>query len=358
MSRITHDLCDWLSVPHHEHNRGAATGASFGRKPEPVRELHKTAQRIALPAGRRMVLAGGSGYLGRLLSQHFQGLGWEVITLTRAKTDRTAGTIHWDGSSPGSWAEHLNGADALINLAGRSVNCRYHARNRRQMMDSRIATTRVLGEAIAQCTKPPQVWLNASTATIYRHTFGQAWDEKGEIGGCPEAKDEFSVEIATEWERAFDEAPVTATRKIKLRTAMVLGKAADPNNALRPLSLLARLGLGGRLGNGRQFMSWIHETDFCRAIEFLIARDDLAGIVNLAAPEPLPNAEFMRALRRRVGMPVGLPAANWMLEVGAFLLRTETELLIKSRRVVPARLLEAGFMFKFPSLGTALEDLL
>lgn len=210
----------------------------------------------------------------------------------------------------------------------------------------------------ARCRRPPGVWLNSSTATIYRHTFGPAWDETGEIGGCREAKDAFSVEIATAWERALDEAPTPGTRKVKLRTAMVLSRNGDPNNALRPLSVLARLGLGGRFGSGRQFVSWIHESDFCRALEFLIERDDLAGPVNLAAPGPVTNSDFMRALRRQVGVAFGLPAATWMLEAGAFFLRTETELLIKSRRVVPRRLLEAGFHFDHPSLDTALADLL
>jgi hypothetical protein len=214
----------------------------------------------------------------------------------------------------------------------------------------------VLGEAIARCASPPRVWLNSSTATIYRHTFGPAWDEAGEIGATPEAKDAFSVEVATAWEREFNAAPTPRTRKVALRSAMVLGHAR--NSVFPVLRRMTRLGLGGRMGSGRQFVSWIHQEDFCRAVEFLLERDDLSGVVNLAAPNPLPNADMMRLFRELCGVPIGLPATEWMLEVGAFLLHTETELIIKSRRVVPGRLLAAGFQFRFPEMRGAVADLM
>jgi uncharacterized protein (TIGR01777 family) len=198
-------------------------------------------------------------------------------------------------------------------------------------------------------------WLNASTATIYKHTFGPAWDETGEIGGTPAAKDEFSVEVATAWERAFADAPTPATRKIALRSAMVLGMGA--NSVFPTLRRLARFGLGGRMGSGRQFVSWIHESDFCRAIDWLLQRGDFEGAVNLAAPNPVTNAEMMRTLCKVCRIPFGLPAACWMLEVGAFFLRTETELTFKSRHVVPKRLLAAGFQFRFPELDEAMREL-
>jgi uncharacterized protein (TIGR01777 family) len=199
------------------------------------------------------------------------------------------------------------------------------------------------------------VWLNSSTATIYKHTFGAAWDESGEIGGCAEAKDIFSVEIATEWERVFSEAKTPRTRKVTLRSAMVLGHAR--NSVLPNMLRLVRLGLGGSMAGGRQYVSWIHNEDFCRAIEWVIDHEAVLGIVNLAAPNPLPNTDFMRTLREICGVPLGLPAARWMLEVGAFFMRTETELIIKSRRVVPGRLLAEGFKFCFPELRAAVEDL-
>ena len=243
----------------------------------------------------------------------------------------------------------------MINLTGRSVNCRYNARHRQEILNSRVESTRVLGEAISRCAQAPEVWLNASTATVYRHTFGDPWDETGETEATAEAKDRFSVEVAWAWERALKEAATPRTRKVVLRMAMVLGFGI--NSVFPTLTRLARLGLGGRMGNGRQFVSWIHETDYCRAIEWLITHPDLYGPVNLTAPNPIPNAEMMRTLREICGVPFGLPATDWMLEVGAFFLRTETELLIKSRRVVPGCLLKSGFDFQLPTIRKAFEEL-
>jgi len=306
---------------------------------------------------KRLILAGGSGFLGAVLAKYFVARRWEVVVLTRQPNNRVDGVrlVQWDGETLGGWSRELEGADAVINLAGVSVNCRYGPRNRKLILDSRVNSTRVLGEAIARCAKPPRVWLNSSTATIYKHTFGPAWDERGEIGGNREAKDEFSVEVARAWEQAFHEAPTPATRKIALRSAMVLGSGS--NSVFPMLRRLVRLGSGGRMASGAQFVSWIHEEDFCRAIEWLLDRDEFSGIVNLAAPNPVTNAEMMRALREICGVRLGLPATRWMLEVGAFFLRTETELIIKSRRVVPGRLLDAGFKFHFPHLREAFEDL-
>lgn len=305
----------------------------------------------------RLILAGGSGFLGRALARHFAAQGAEVVILTRSPgpAQGRIREVFWDGASLGEWRHELAGARALINLAGLSVNCRYHARNRRRLLDSRLLSTRVLGQAVAASPNPPPVWLNSSTATIYRHTFGPAWDETGAIGGCPEAKDLFSVHIATEWERGFQEAPTPRTRKVALRSAMVLGHAS--NSVLPTLLRLARLGLGGSLAGGRQFVSWIHVEDFCRAIDWILDHPGLEGPVNLAAPHPRPNAEFMAEIRRAAGRSFGLPATRWMLELGAFFLRTETELVLKSRRVVPGRLLADGFEFRFPEVRGALENL-
>jgi hypothetical protein len=243
----------------------------------------------------------------------------------------------------------------VINLTGRSVNCRYHQRNRKLILESRVDSTHAIGQAIARCKAPPPIWLNASTATIYKHTFGPAWDESGEIAGTPEAKDEFSIEVATAWERTFDEAQTPATQKVAMRAAMVLGRGK--NSVFPMLQQLTRLGLGGKMGNGRQFVSWIHEQDFCRVVEWLINHDAVSGLVNVAAPNPVTNAEMMRIFRDTCRMPVGLPATKWMLEIGAFFLRTETELIIKSRRVIPRRLVESGFVFDFPFLRGALGEL-
>jgi uncharacterized protein (TIGR01777 family) len=306
---------------------------------------------------RRIILAGGSGFLGRILREHYLKQECEVVVLTRSPREAkgVSREMAWDGRTLGEWASELDGADVLINLAGRSVDCRYHARNRKLMLDSRVDSTRVLGEAIAQCARPPKVWLNSSTATIYRHNFGPAWNEDGEIGATPEAKDAFSVEVALAWEREFNAAKTSRTRKVALRSAMVFGHGA--NSVFPVLCRLARLGLGGRMASGSQFVSWIHQTDFCRAIDWLIEREEFIGPVNLAAPNPVTNSEMMATVRKQCGVPRGLPAAAWMLEVGAFFLRTETELIIKSRRVAPARLLLSGFKFQFPELRGALDDL-
>jgi len=305
----------------------------------------------------KVLLAGGSGFLGTVLADHLAAKDNEVVILTRSPKARggLVREVPWDGEAVGGWGEELEGARALINLAGISVNCRYHANNRRLMLDSRLKSTRVLGEAIARCSNPPPVWLNSSTATIYRHTFGPAWDEAGEIGGCPEAKDIFSVQVATEWERVFNETNTPRTRKVALRSAMVLGHAK--NSVLPNLLRLGRLGLGGSLAGGRQYVSWIHQEDFCRAVEWIIEHECLRGPVNLAAPNPVTNADFMTAIRKVCRAPYGLPASRWMLEIGAFFLRTETELVIKSRRVIPGKLLADGFVFQHPQVLSAIEHL-
>jgi uncharacterized protein (TIGR01777 family) len=236
---------------------------------------------------KRIVIAGGSGFLGGVLGEYFAAPRNEIVIFTRKPKVR-AGPVRevlWDGETLGKWASELEGAQALINLAGVSVNCRYHARNRKLLLDSRLNSTRVLGEAIARCANPPPVWLNSSTATIYKHNFGQAWNEAGEIGGCVEAKDIFSVQIASEWERVFNEARTPRTRKIALRLAMVLGH--EQNSVLPNMLRLVRLGLGGSMAGGGQFVSWIHHEDFCRAVEWLIEHEHFTGIVNLAAPNPL-----------------------------------------------------------------------
>ena len=306
---------------------------------------------------KRIILAGGSGLLGHALARHFGGAGYEVVILTRAPKVMTGTIRHtgWDARTLGDWTRELEGAVAVFNLTGRTVDCRYNARNRNEIMESRVDSTRVIGEAVSRCPQPPPVWLNASTATIYQHTYGPAWDETGTISGTPEAKDLFSVEVGRAWENELNQAKTPHTRRIALRTAMVLGRGK--NSVFPVLRRLVRLGLGGKMGDGKQFVSWIHETDFCRAVEWLIAHENLRGAVNVCAPNPLPNREMMRTLRGLYGIPFGLPATKWMLELGAFFLRTETELILKSRRVIPRKMVESGFTFQFPSFTEAVEDL-
>ena len=303
---------------------------------------------------KRIVIAGGSGFLGQRLEHYFAGHGWDVIILTRT-AERENNRIQWDGRTLGNWAAELEGAAAIVNLSGRTVDCRYNARNRTEIMQSRVESTRVIAEAIAHCAKPPRVWLNASTATLYKHTRGPAWDENGETGATAEANDEFSIEVGRAWETEFLKSPLVGTRKITLRTAMVLG--LGKNSVFPVLRKLVRCGLGGKQGTGQQFVSWVHEEDFCRAVEWLIERDEAAGVFNLCAPNPLTNTEMMRAFRQLLRVHFGVPAPKWVLEIGAIFLRTETELVLKSRRVIPGKLLMMGFQFRFARFQQAIFNL-
>ena len=263
----------------------------------------------------------------------------------------------WDGIHVHGWVESLEGADVVINLAGRSVDCRYHAE---PAGDFGIADSadQDSGEVIGKLAAPPRLWMNASTATIYRHALDRAMDEEtGEIGWSEPVAPEwrFSVDVASQWEESFFEAKTPRTRKVALRGAMVM--SGEHGGAFEKLLRLVRLGLGGAAGSGEQFVSWVHENDFVRAIEYLMASDDVEGVVNVAAPTPLPNRDFMRALREAWGIGFGLAPREWMLEFGAAFLRTETELILKSRQVVPGRLLERGFLFEFPEWPRAARDL-
>jgi uncharacterized protein (TIGR01777 family) len=307
----------------------------------------------------KIVIPGGSGQVGTLLARAFHAEGHEVVVLSRRLSVQPWRVVEWDGVSLGPWQSDIDGCDVVINLAGRSVNCRYTAPNRDQILQSRVLSTRVVGQAIANASRPPRVWLQASTATIYAHRYDAPNDEySGILGGSePDSPDSwrFSIEVARAWEDEFHKAIVAHTRKVALRSAMTL--SPDRGGIFDALHGLVRRGFGGRAGDGRQYLSWVHYEDFIAAVRWLIARDDIDGVVNIASPNPLPNAEFMRILRNACGARFGLPARAWMLEIGAMAMRTETELILKSRRVVPARLLEHGFTFRYPDWPSAAQDL-
>jgi len=299
----------------------------------------------------KMIIAGGNGFLGKHLARHFTQFGYRVITLSR-KRGYHIGMLHWDGRTLGRWTEALEGAAVVLNLAGRTVDCRYNIVNRYAIIRSRIDSTQVLGEAIARCQNPPAVWLNASTVTIYADTQDEQpanTEADGVIGRG------FSERVAQQWEAEFWVAATTHTRRVALRTAIVLG--AD-GGALPIMARLARWGLATPQGSGRQWMSWLHVDDLCRAMELLIARSDLEGTFNLCAPQPIRNQEFNQLLWQHYQPRWQLPQPKWLLEIGAFLLRTETELVLKSRKVAPRRLLENGFTFRYPSCDQAFADLL
>ncbi len=310
-------------------------------------------------ANLRIVIAGGSGQVGQMLAQHFHEAGHEVTVLARQPCSAPWRTLLWDGRQQGPWTEVIDGADVLINLAGRNVNCRYTPRHRSEIMESRVQSTRLLGEVIRLVARPPALWMNASTATIYRHSLDRPMDEAGgELGGMEPGAPEtwrFSIDVARSWEREFFAAETPRTRKIALRSAMIMWPS--PHGIFDTLLRLVRLGLGGTAASGKQYISWIHGTDFMRALEFLVNHPEIDGVVNISSPHPLPNREFMRVLRNAWGTRIGLPAARWMLHIGALLMRSETELILKSRRVVPGRLVQAGFQFEFADWAAAAQDL-
>jgi uncharacterized protein (TIGR01777 family) len=300
-----------------------------------------------------IVIFGANGFLGRYLSRHFSRQGREVVAIGRSK-DGWSGDgmfLEWDGKTPGPWTLALEGAEAVINLAGRSVNCRYNPENRREILESRVDATRAIGRAIGHCKTPPKTWLNASTATWYRHAEDKPQDDwLGEPG------EGFSCEVARAWEEAFFGAMVPAeTRKVALRIGMVL--ANEEATVFDVLRKLTAFGLGGTMAGGSQRVSWIHMEDLLRAVEFVVNDPFLDGTINVTAPEFPMNREWMRMFRESVGMPVGLPAARWMLEIGARLLNTETELVTKSRWAEPLRLRDAGFRWRWSRAVDAVADL-
>jgi uncharacterized protein len=307
----------------------------------------------------KIVIPGGSGQVGLVLARAFHAVGHEVVVLSRRPGRAPWRTAGWDGKSPGPWADEIDGADVVINLAGRTVNCRYTPKNRRQIIDSRVDSVRAVGGAIRKVSRPPRVWLQASTATIYAHRYDAPNDEyTGIMGGSePNAPDtwKFSIGVAQAWERATDEAETPHTRKVKMRSAMTM--SPDRGGIFDTLLRLVRIGLGGTAGDGRQYISWVIDRDFIRAVNWLVEHEEMEGAVNIAAPNPLPNREFMRTLREAWGTKIGLPAMPWMLEVGAALMKTETELILKSRRVTSARLMDSGFEFEYPHWQDAARDL-
>ncbi len=317
-----------------------------------------TPRPVAVPMPLKIVIPGGSGHLGRLLARSFHDRGHRVVVLSRHPRHAPGPFVQWDGRTPGRWMEEIDGADVVINLAGRSVDTRYNEKRREEILFSRVDSTRAIGAAIALANHPPRLWLQSSTATIYAHRYDAPNDEyTGILGGSePDAPEDwhFSIEVAKAWERAVDEAETPYTRRVKMRTAVVM--STERHAPFAALLRLVRLGFG-RFGDGRQYMSWIHERDFVRAVEFLIENEDLSGVVNLAAPNPLPNAQFMRILQNEWRARIGMPVSGWVLDLGAWLVRTEPELVLKSRRVVPRRLLESGFTFRFPEWPAAARDL-
>ena len=301
---------------------------------------------------RKIILAGGTGTMGLILQQHFADRGDEVVVLTRRpelKQNPKARMVPWDGRTAGAWSAELDAADVLINLAGRSVDCRYTAENKALILNSRVDATRVLGEAIAASARPPKLWINLSSATVYRHAEDRPMDEiTGELGS------DFSPKVVLAWEKEFFRHQREGTRQVAVRCAMVF---SDHGGAFPRFAQLTRLGLGGHHASGKQFVSWVHEADVSAFSQWLVDTPGVEGIINLASPNPLQESELMRELRQRIKPFVAFNVPKWMLTIGAFFLRTETELVLKSRRVVPTRALELGYRFQHEKIQTALDVL-
>nr|WP_121271386.1 TIGR01777 family oxidoreductase [Pedobacter schmidteae] len=301
---------------------------------------------------KKIILAGGNGYLGQVLVGYYRPLATEILILSRrsAPTDGNVKTIVWDGADDGDWKAVLEGAELLINLCGKNVNCRYTKKNMEEIISSRVNSTRFLGRAIASLASPPELWINVTSATIYRHAEDHEQDEEtGEIGYG------FSINVCKQWEHAFFEAPTPHTRKIALRMGIVFGRA---DGAFPRLLNLVKFGLGGKQGDGEQYVSWVHEQDAAKCTEWLLERKELSGVINCTAPEAIKNAELMRLIRDAYGAPFGLPSPAWLLEIGAKLIGTETELILKSRWVSPKRLMDAGYPFIFPAVAHAIKDVI
>jgi uncharacterized protein len=300
---------------------------------------------------KKLIITAGTGFLGQVLANHFKDTVAEIVILTRGKSEikNNIKYVNWDAKRLTGWETELENADALINLAGKSVDCSYTPQNKKEILDSRIDSTAILNEAVLGCKNAPKHWLNSSTSTIYRFSLDKQMDEAtGEIG------DDFSMNVAKTWEKTFFEVETKRTLKTALRTSIVLGKNGG---AFIPLKTLAKIGFGGKQGKGNQFISWIHEHDFANAIEHIIKKE-MTGVVNIVSPKPISNQNFMATLRRTIKMPIGIPIPEFLLKLGAKIIKTETELVLKSRNVIPKRLQESGFTFQFDTLEKALKNLI
>ncbi|WP_066439629.1 TIGR01777 family oxidoreductase [Chryseobacterium sp. CCH4-E10] len=295
----------------------------------------------------KIIITAGTGFLGKNLEKYFTEKGHQVYILTR--NPKRKNEIFWDAKTLGEWKGVLENSDVIINLAGKSVDCRYTEKNKQEIYSSRINSTRILQQAIDQCTHKPKIWLNSSSATIYIHSEKNVNTEENGIIG-----DDFSMNICKSWENEFSKSETENVRKVALRTSIVLG---NNGGAFPKLKMLTKFGLGGKQGRGEQKVSWIHIQDFCRAVEFIINDENIFGKINITAPNPLANQEFMKSLRKEMKVPFGLNAPVWQLEIASIFLKTETELLLKSRNVYPEKLLKDGFQFLFPDVESAFHNL-
>ena len=298
---------------------------------------------------KTILIAGGTGFIGQTLEKYFSNKGYMVKILSR--NPKRENEILWDAKTINdTWISHLENLDVLINLTGKTINCRFTDANKKAIKQSRIIATELLGEAIDTCKNPPKLWMNSSTTSIYKEAFTEERTEESTVFG-----NDFEAEVATVWEKAFYKTKNPKTRKIVIRTSIVFG---ENDGAFVPLKKLTQFGLGGKQGSGKQMVSWIHKTDFARAVDFLIHKEDANGVFNFCAPKPTDNASMMRDFRKVMHVPIGIPSPKFILKIGAYFMQTEPELILSSRNVVPKKLLQSGFTFKFPTITTAIKDLI
>ncbi|MDR6942318.1 TIGR01777 family oxidoreductase [Mucilaginibacter pocheonensis] len=301
---------------------------------------------------KKIVLAGGNGYLGTVLAKYYKDKADEVIILARkqARAIDNIRTVVWNGKSENGWTVQLTGADMLINLCGKNVNCRYTEKNKAEIITSRVLPTELLGHVIHKMPDPPKLWINVTSATIYRHAEDHPQDEEnGEIGYG------FSIDVCNMWEDVFWKSETPRTRKIALRMGIALGRG---DGVFPRLLNLARLGMGGKQGTGEQYVAWVHEQDVARSTQWLLDHPGLEGVFNCTAPVAVKNTDMMHTIRKAYGMPLGLPTPEWLLDIGARLIGTEPELILKSRWVKPKRLLDSGFKFQYEQAEHAVHDIL
>lgn len=299
---------------------------------------------------KRVILAGGSGFVGQALAPVLLANGYDVVVLSRGAAHREGGVdyLQWDGKTLGAWASAIDGAEAIVNLTGKNINCRHNAENRREIIRSRVDPVRILGEAIAHCSKPPKVFVQTSGIGYYGDTGDRVVDEEAPRGN------DFSAEVCRQWEGAFEERSLPATRKVVLRLGVVLGRTGG---ALPMLEKLTQFFLGGFVGSGHQFISWIHVADIVRMFMAAIEQEEMSGVFIATAPVPVTNSELMRELRRALHRPWSPPVPAPLARAGAWVMGTEGDLALLSYRCAPRRFLEHSFHFQFPNLRDAFANL-
>lgn len=299
----------------------------------------------------KIIIAGGDGFLGSKLSAHLHQKGHEIIILSRNKSGKHHNYtyITWDGETIGPWADHLSNSEAVINLSGRPLDTRFTEKHKKEIFDSRVNTTKVIAQAIGQCSNPPKTWINGSAVGIYGARGDEKLQESASLG------EGFIAEVCKQWEKALFENNLSNTRKVAIRTSLVL----DNNEGfLKPLLIITKLGLGGKAGSGKQYMPWIHVDDWVRLVDFLLFSSNFSGPVNAVAPNAVTNVQFMQALRNALNIPIGLPQPAFLINLGGKIIGTEAELILTGQNAYPQNALQQGFVFEHHTIQETLSDIL